>query len=126
MNVRDAWDMGLNGDGITIAVIDSGVIKEDDFAEKVKGKSASRVLRQFSLNPDSNTVNDVYGHGTHVAGIAAGNGKDSNGEVSGVAPMADLISIKISDENGMAYESDTVWAMQWVLGKCAILQYPRG
>jgi serine protease AprX len=115
MNVRDVWNMGLDGDGIGVAVIDSGIDKADDFAENTKGKNSSRVIRQMSVSPNSHTVNDVYGHGTHVAGIIGGNGRLSGGAVLGLAPKVDLFSIKISDETGMAFESDTVWAMQWVL-----------
>lgn len=115
MNVRSVWDMGLNGEGIGVVVIDSGIDKAEDFAEKTSGKSASRVIRQMSISPNSQTVNDVYGHGTHVAGIVGGNGKASGGDYVGLAPKVDLFSIKISDEQGMAFESDTVWAMQWVL-----------
>jgi serine protease AprX len=107
--------MGLEGEGITVAVIDSGIAKVADFNVKVRGGSPSRILRQMSFSPDSTTVNDVYGHGTHVAGIIGGNGKISRGDFVGVAPKVNLLSLKISDEQGMAYESDTVAAMQWVL-----------
>lgn len=103
------------GQGITVAVIDSGVAKDSDFALEPGRISASRISMQLSFSPNSNTVNDVYGHGTHVAGIIGGNGYDSGGKYSGIAPMVDLISLKINDGNGMAYESDTVAAMQWVL-----------
>jgi serine protease AprX len=115
MNVRAVWDMGLHGEGIGVAVIDSGITQMDDFSEKVRGRSASRIVRQETINPNSTTVNDVYGHGTHIAGIIGGNGKDSDGLVSGVAPMADFISLKVSDEQNVAFESDAVAAMQWVL-----------
>jgi serine protease AprX len=115
LNVRDVWDMDLDGEGVTVAVIDSGIAKVADFNVKVKGGSPSRILRQMSFSPDSTTVNDVYGHGTHVAGIIGGNGKISRGDIIGVAPKVNLVSLKISDEQGMAYESDTVAAMQWVL-----------
>lgn len=115
LNVRDVWDMGIEGEGITVAVIDSGIAKVADFNVKVKGGSPSRILRQMSFSPNSTTVNDVYGHGTHVAGIIGGNGKISGGDFMGVAPKVNLVSLKISDEQGMAYESDTVAAMQWVL-----------
>ena len=115
LNVRDVWAMGLQGEGIAVAVIDSGIARVADFNEKTKGGSPSRVVYQMSFSPNSNTVNDVYGHGTHVAGIIGGNGKISNGDFMGVAPKVNLISLKISDEQGMAYESDTVAAMQWVL-----------
>ena len=115
LNVRAVWDLDLEGQGITVAVIDSGIARVADFNVKMRGGSPSRVLRQMSFSPNSNTVNDVYGHGTHVAGIIGGNGKKSGGDFMGVAPKVNLISLKISDEQGMAYESDTVAAMQWVL-----------
>ena len=105
LGVRDLWAEGIDGTGIGVAVIDSGVTGDGDFTSSLTRKS---------FNPNSTTVNDVYGHGTHVAGIIAGNGTDSNGAYMGVAPGITLISLKISDENGMAYESDTVEAMQWV------------
>ncbi|MGB3904703.1 MAG: S8 family peptidase [Anaerolineae bacterium] len=106
LSARQVWDMGLQGDRIGIAVIDSGVTKDGDFGQRIK--------RQLSFNPNSNTVNDVYGHGTHVAGITGGDGSSSSGTYVGIAPCAQLISLKISDETGMAYESDTVDALQWV------------
>jgi serine protease AprX len=119
-NTRDVWNMGLDGDGIAVAIIDSGIFKEKDLDETAssKGKdknSASRVIRQMSFSSNSATVNDVYGHGTHIAGIVGGNGKESSGEILGIAPKVDLISLKISDEEGLAFESDTVEAVQWVL-----------
>ncbi|HKZ86243.1 MAG TPA: S8 family peptidase [Anaerolineae bacterium] len=114
LRVRPVWDMGLQGQGIGVAVIDSGITKDPDFA--VAGQSSSsRVLRQMSFSSNSPNVNDTYGHGTHVAGIVGGSGYDSGGLYSGIAPQVNLLSLKISDESGMAYESDTVSAMQWVL-----------
>ncbi len=114
LRVRSVWDMGLQGQGIGVAVIDSGVTKDSDFA--VAGQSSSsRVLRQMSFSPNSPNVNDTYGHGTHVAGIVGGGGYDSGGLYPGIAPQVNLLSLKISDETGMAYESDTVSALQWVL-----------
>jgi serine protease AprX len=105
MRVPDVWKMGLDGTGISIAVVDSGITTDTDFSYNPKSIS-------FATN--SVNVNDIYGHGTHVAGIIAGNGKDSGGLFKGVAPGAKLISLKIADGTGMAYESDVVAALQWV------------
>jgi serine protease AprX len=105
LGARTVWDMGYTGNGIGIAVIDSGVSQDRDFDK----------MTRMSFNPNSTTVNDVFGHGTHVAGIIGGSGRNSDGLYSGVAPDANIISLKISDENGMAYESDTVAALQWAL-----------
>jgi serine protease AprX len=107
LGVREVWDMGFKGDDIGVVVIDSGIQKHKDLDIKKRDK----------FNPDSRTANDVNGHGTHVAGIIGGNGKKSEGLYSGIAPEAKLIGLKVSDENGSAYESDIVLALQWVLEK---------
>jgi serine protease AprX len=90
---------GITGQGITVAVIDSGIGKHEDLAERMI------VSSEYGYG-------DPYGHGTHVAGIASGD--DADGLYTGVAPGAQIISLGISDETGMGYESDVVAALQWV------------
>ncbi|MCJ7700298.1 MAG: S8 family serine peptidase [Anaerolineales bacterium] len=118
LNVPKIWDMGLNGAGITIAVVDSGITNDPDFggeaALTIARESSSRLLVQEVFSENTKTYQDNFGHGTHVAGIIAGDGFKSKGTYMGVAPMANLISLKVSDDNGMAYESDTVEALQWI------------
>jgi serine protease AprX len=99
------WNVGYDGTGIGVAVIDSGLTYDADF---------DRIGARISFSANSNTVNDVYGHGTHVAGIIAGSGADSSGAYKGIAPGVELFGLKISDETGLAYESDTVAALEWV------------
>jgi serine protease AprX len=113
MNVRSVWDMGYRGEGVGVAVIDSGIAMDRDFSIDM-GKPKTRIVWQMSFNENSFKTADATGHGTHVAGIIGGNGTASDGFYNGVAPKVDLINLKISDENGMAYESDAVAAMQWV------------
>jgi len=116
LNVRPVWDLGLLGQGITVAVIDSGVNQEKDLqVDPNKAKPDSRVIEQLTFNSNSGHSNDATGHGTHVAGIIAGSGYRSKGLYAGIAPQVNIISLKICDENGMAYESDAIAAMQWVL-----------
>lgn len=105
MRVRQVWNMGLNGSGIGVAVIDSGISTDADFNSNPK---------VFVFATNSRSATDIYGHGTHVAGIVAGNGKDSSGRYMGVAPGATLYAVKIADGDGMAYESDVVAGLQWV------------
>ena len=69
---------------------------------------------QLGFNTSAYTTKDIYGHGTHVAGIIGGNGTKSDGFYNGVAPDANLIGLKVSDDYGMAYEFDTVEALQWI------------
>jgi serine protease AprX len=106
LRVRQVWDMGLQGQGITVAVIDSGINNEQDFRQR-------RVLTDVNFNPDSLAQTDGFGHGTHVAGIIGGNGYASDGLYAGIAPQVNLINLKINNNDGMAYESDTVDALQW-------------
>ncbi len=116
LNVRQVWDMGLDGSGVTVAVIDSGVHRDKDLQiNPSSGRPASRVREQLTFNSRPNQSGDVMGHGTHVAGIIGGSGYDSNGIYAGIAPGVHIISLKVSNDTGMAYESDTVDAMQWVL-----------
>jgi serine protease AprX len=110
LRVRDVWGIGLKGKGIGIAVIDSGIAADSDF-----GTAQGTRLVQVSVNPTASNGDDVYGHGTHVAGIIGGSGADSGGEYAGIAPEATLIGVRISDDTGRANESDVVAAMQWVL-----------
>ncbi len=100
-----SWQTGYTGKGIGIAIIDSGVSPDSDFRNLALSKG---------FNPNSSTPFDVYGHGTHIAGIVAGTGNDSNGKYKGVAPDATLIGLKISNDQGIGYESDVVKALQWV------------
>jgi serine protease AprX len=75
---------GITGQGSTIAIIDSGIANHGDFKNRIK------YFKDFSNKQTKNAI-DPLGHGTHVAGIAAGDGKD----VDGIAPQADLVGLRI-------------------------------
>jgi len=101
-------ETALQGQGITVAVVDSGVRRS---LTDIKGQ----VLAQVRFNSVTKNYADNYGHGTHIAGIISGNGAQSNGKYIGVAPKANLVSVKITDETGAASASDLVAGLQWVL-----------
>jgi serine protease AprX len=116
LNVRQVWNMGLKGTEVFVAVIDSGMAPDWDF-QRLPGEfgyTSSRLHTQISFNDNSNLAYDTNGHGTHVAGIIGGGGQKSNGLYKGIAPNVGFISVKVCDDDGMAYESDVVAAMQWV------------
>jgi subtilisin family serine protease len=83
---QSEWD----GSGEIIAVIDSGI---DDGHPDLEHCTKSKI------NFGSGLANDVVGHGSHVAGIIAGSGAASNGEIRGVAPGATIVSVGIVDSN---------------------------
>ena len=106
---------GLNGSGVGIAVIDSGVApSHDDLTDPASG--TQRVVRFVDFTQGGNPpAYDNYGHGTHVAGIIAGNGFDSGGARSGIAPAASLVVLKVLDEQGHGRISDVIAALDYVV-----------
>lgn len=102
------WGLGYDGTGVTIAVVDTGLTwgAGTDLGERVKAST--------SVNTLSLGHHDEYGHGSHVAGIIAGDGRNSNRAYMGIAPGASLISVKFSDALGNAHERNLLDALQWV------------
>lgn len=93
IGVPDAWAAGT-GEGVTIAIVDSGIdLQHEDLADQIVG-SVSCVGAGTSPTGCTGSAQDDNGHGTHVAGIAAastGNGKG----IAGVAPDADLLAVRV-------------------------------
>jgi serine protease AprX len=120
LGVLPLWKFGVTGTGVGVAVVDTGVDGAlPDFASKDHG--ASRVVASAVANADATTATDSYGHGTDVAGIIAGNGDNRGqgdpeyGHYIGVAPNANLISIKVSDETGEASVLDVIYGLQFAV-----------
>jgi serine protease AprX len=107
-------EFGYDGRGIGIAVVDSGITPwHDDLSEPAGG--SQRVDRFVDLVNGRALPYDDYGHGAHVAGIIAGNGHDSGGARSGIAPAARLIVFKALDGSGRGRISDVIAALGSIL-----------
>ncbi len=115
VNATVAWQSGWTGAGIGVAVIDSGIAQHQDLQGQVvdnedfSGKGGS--------GSGAGVANDLYGHGTHVAGIIASSGESSEGRgyfrtFQGVAPGANLINLRALDKNGMGSDSTVIAAIQ--------------
>src|SRR6185369_5155500 len=100
-----ALQYGWDGTGVGIAVIDSGITDGRDFLDKKNNASnVSRIVYNQSFVSGASSAMDLYGHGTHVAGILAGNGTASTGSnyfktFRGIAPSAKLINLRVLDGN---------------------------
>ena len=77
VNAFAAWQSGYTGAGVGVALIDSGVSSHPDLNGGFWG--SSRVVWNQSLRPGQHSANDQYGHGTHIAGLIAGDGASSTG-----------------------------------------------
>ena len=118
VRATDAWQRGATGNGVGVAVIDSGIA--GDLPDFVTG-GRSRVIASAVTNPCATDANDQFGHGTHVAGLIAGNSlnspvkKNLAGRYMGVAPRANLISVKVSDDDGETTVLDVIYGIQFAV-----------
>jgi serine protease AprX len=101
-----AWRYGWTGSNVGIAVIDTGINNTGDLA--------GRVVHSEDFSGEGDGV-DRFGHGTFIGGLIAGNGAASAGGVRGVAPHANLISLKIAGQDGSADITHVMAAIQWAV-----------
>ena len=106
--------MGYDGAGIGVAVIDSGVAPwHDDLT--VSNRQGQRVVHFKDFVAGKTKAYDDWGHGTHVAGIIAGNGYDSFGTRAGMAPGANIIALKALGANGTGTISGIIAAIEYAI-----------
>ncbi len=105
-------DHGLTGNGVTVAVVDSGVASHPDLGSRLRG--------EVEIVGHESGFADYFGHGTHVAGIIAGDGSASSGGSSfrrfnGLAPQANVISVRVLRPDGSGFVSDVLAGIDWVI-----------
>ena len=113
INADIAQGYGYDGTGVGIAIVDSGIYAHPDL--NLFGTSNSRVVYSQSFVPGDASTNDAYGHGTHVAGLAAGDAQSSQTgyqyQYSGVAPNANIVNLRVLDANGASTDSVVIAAI---------------
>jgi serine protease AprX len=114
--VETAWSDGYKGTGIGVAVIDSGINdSHPDLWNSAETKSRVVYRQDFTGTANTNSSGgkyDLYGHGTHVAGIIGGNGYLSSGNYEGVAPNVNLVDLRVLDLNGTGTDSMVIAAIE--------------
>jgi serine protease AprX len=105
--------LGYEGTGVGVAVIDSGVTPSHPDLAGADGVPRISAFVDFVKQQD--TPYDDFGHGTHVAGIIAGNGGQSNGARAGIAPGASLVVLKALDEDGAGLTSNVIAALGYAV-----------
>ena len=109
----DVWrQLGVTGRGVGVAILDSGIAPHPDLAGRIV---ASIDFTGPVAGGELVAPADPGGHGTHVAGLVAGDGTASGGAYAGVAPGANLVDVRVIAANGSTNISTLVQGMQWVL-----------
>jgi serine protease AprX len=118
IHARDLWRSGFRGQGVDVAVIDSGTVPVQGLAGRVvDGPDLSFERADAGLRG-----RDTFGHGTHLAGLIAGaadtvdgTGAPVVGSWSGIAPAARVLSVKVATADGAADVSQVIAAINWVV-----------
>jgi len=109
----DAWrQLGVTGRGIGVAILDSGIAPHPDLAGRIV---ASVDFTSGGSGAGLVPAADPGGHGTHVAGLVAGDGTASGGAYTGVAPGANLVDVRVISSTGTTTISTLIAGMEWVL-----------
>lgn len=100
----------LTGKGVTVAIIDTGIIMHRDLTYP-----SIRIIGFKDFLKNKQKPYDDNGHGTHISGLVASNGVSSKGKYRGIAPEANILSVKALDNEGNGKVSDILSSIQWVI-----------
>jgi len=108
-------ELGYDGAGVGVAVVDSGAFQYHDDLKPNSTWAGNRVVAFRDFVGTKEYAYDDYGHGTHVAGIIAGNGYSSSGKRIGIAPGSHLVVLKVLDDQGRGVISDIIAAIDYAV-----------
>lgn len=112
IQIGELWQATTSGSGILVAVLDTGIDKNH---EDLSGKVVAEA--NFTSSP---VVNDIHGHGTHVAGIIAACADNGLGIV-GVAPQSQLLNVKVAGDDGRCQASAVANGIIWAVDNGAVV-----
>lgn len=120
MNAEDGWDINTDCSSVTVAVIDTGInyTHNDLVANMWDGTAAGYPNHGYDFVDSDNDPVDLDGHGTHVAGTIGAVGNNGTG-VTGVCWDANLMAVRVLDENGSGFTSDVVLGINFAVAQGA-------
>ena len=114
VNADDVWNMGYTGEGVIVAVIDSGVnYNHVDIADHLWDGGAEFPNHGYNTYDDNDDPMDKFGHGTHCAGTICGDG--TSGTKTGMAPNATLMCVKSVSDEGRGTADNINSGMEWAI-----------
>ena len=116
INAHKVWEMGYTGEGVVVAVIDTG-INADHVDLKDRLWDDGNGNHGWNTLANNSNIDDVDGHGTHCAGIVCGDG--NSGIITGMAPGAKVMTIKALSDEGYATLESLVAGVEWAAAKGA-------
>ena len=136
-------NQAIKGDGIGVAVVDSGVYFDQEVRKLLDGKRKQQFMGQADFVGDGRCgpgggrqqsdhcfagwqeERDLYGHGSHVSGIIWSDFTDADtGTSSGIAPEASLLSVRVLDDDGLGTYEDVIQGIQYVVANRAEFKNP--
>ena len=126
VNVDQVWAMGNTGQGVVVAVVDSGVnYHHQDLADHLWDGGEEFPHHGYDIVNDDDDPMDDKGHGTHVAGIVCGDG--TSGSQTGVAPDATLMCVKTTAADGFGGAVNIAGGMEWAVEHgCDLINLSQG
>jgi len=117
VNADDVWTYngsGYNGNGVVVAVIDTGVnYNHNDIKNNMWDGGSSYPYHGYDFVNGDNDPMDDHGHGTHCAGTVAGDG--TSGTQTGMAPGAEIMALKVLNSSGKGYTSNIIDAIEFAV-----------
>ena len=114
VNADEVWDLGYTGEGVIVAVIDTGVnFDHVDLVNNLWDGGDEFPNHGYNTLENSHDVSDGFGHGTHCAGTICGDG--SSGTQTGIAPDATLMCVKVIDDTGYGNATSISAGMEFAI-----------
>jgi serine protease AprX len=109
------WQQGVTGQGIGVAVLDTGIAPHPALLVDFKGRERKLVGWVDFIEKNKKNPHDPNGHGTHIAGVIANSQLGADNEYNGMAPAIDLVGVRVLDQTGQGSYETIIQGIQWVI-----------